>query len=403
MTTTVKVKFRASSIKTNEGTLYYQVIHNRVARQVRSGFKLYPDEWDEGKSEISTPANIESGRKNYLNRIKENIAEDVKRITGIIARLERTEKVYTADRVVEIFTSPGNDGGFVSFGKKLSQHLKQIGKIRTAETYLISLNSFARFRKEEDISLEELDSNLMMGYEAYLKETGVCPNTSSFYMRNLRAIYNRAVEQELTVQRYPFKHVYTGIDKTVKRAISLKNIRQIRDLDLTLHPAMDYARDIFMFSFYTRGMSFIDMAFLKKKDLQNGILSYRRKKTNQQLAIKWENPMQEIIDKYDTSGTPYLLPIIKNVGKDERTQYRNEVHKINSHLKKIGAQLSLHIPLTTYVARHGWASIAKSKNISIATISEAMGHDSENTTRIYLASLDTSVVDKANSIILKSL
>lgn len=220
-------------------------------------------------------------------------------------------------------------------------------------------------------------------------------------MRNLRAMYNRAVEQELTMQRHPFKHVYTGIDKTVKRAVSAKIIRQIRDLELM--PSMDYARDMFMFSFYTRGMSFVDMAYLKKKDLQNGVLTYRRQKTHQLLFIKWEKPMQEIVDKYDTSGSPYLLPIIRNVGKDDWRQYKNAAHLVNSKLKKIGVQLGLNVPLTTYVARHGWASIAKSKNIPISTISEAMGHDSENTTRIYLASLDTSVVDKANSIILKSI
>ena len=243
----------------------------------------------------------------------------------------------------------------------------------------------------------------MTAYETYLKSIDICPNSISFYMRNLRAIYNRAVDKELTVQRHPFKHVYTGIDKTIKRAVPLNVIRQIRDLDLSLYPVMDYARDIFMFSFYTRGMSFVDMAFLKKKDLQNGILSYRRHKTHQQLFIKWEKPMQELIDKYDTTVSPYLLPIIKCNGKDERRQYKNEAHRINNNLKKIGKRLGLGIPLTTYVARHGWASIAKSKNIPIATISEAMGHDSETTTRIYLASLDTSVVDKANSLILKSL
>ena len=260
-----------------------------------------------------------------------------------------------------------------------------------------------RFLKEQDVPLDEMDSDLMVAYETYLKSAGVCSNSISFYMRNLRAIYNRAVDKELTVQRYPFKHVYTGIDKTLKRAVPLEVIRQIRDLDLTLQPTLDYARDIFMFSFYTRGMSFIDMAFLKKKDLQNGILSYRRHKTNQQLFIKWEKPMQRLIDKYDTTKTPYLLPIIKNNEKEERAQYKSVAHTINRNLKKIGKQLGLTIPLTTYVARHGWASIAKSKNIPIATISEAMGHDSENTTRIYLASLDTSVVDKANSLILKSL
>lgn len=370
---TIKIKFRASSSAAKEGTLFFRVIHNRVARQIRTGYRLYPHEWDAG------------------------------RLRGIVSRLERTGNPYTADGVVEEYTSPSDVHAFLSFGRSLVEQLKRIGRRRTAETYATAINSFARFRKETDIPLEGVDSDLMAAYGSYLSETGVCPNTVSFYMRNLRAIYNRAVDKELTVQRYPFKHVYTGIDKTVKRAVPIEVIRQIRDLDLSLHPVMDYARDIFMFSFYTRGMSFVDIAFLKKKDLRDGILSYRRHKTNQQLFIKWEKPMQEIIDKYDTADTPYLLPVIKCNGNDERTQYINEAHRVNRSLKKIGRLLGLAIPLTTYVARHGWASIAKSKNIPIATISEAMGHDSENTTRIYLASLDTSVVDKANSLILRSL
>ena len=216
-----------------------------------------------------------------------------------------------------------------------------------------------RFRSEQDVLLEEVDSNLMVEYESWLKENGICKNTVSFYMRNLRAIYNRAVEKELVIQRFPFKHVYTGIDKTVKRAVPIKVIKQIKELDLTLSPLLDYARDMFMFSFYTRGMSFIDMAYLKKKDLQNGILSYRRQKTNQQLFIKWERPMQAIIDKYDTADSPYLLPIIKDMNLNKRKQYKNAAHLVNNKLKKIGEQLGLDISLTSYVARHSWASIAK--------------------------------------------
>ncbi len=113
--------------------------------------------------------------------------------------------------------------------------------------------------------------------------------------------------------------------------------------------------------------------------------------------------MQEIIDKYDIANTPYLLPIIKNMDVDARRQYKSTAHLVNDKLRRLGEQLGLSIPLTTYVARHGWASIARSKNIPLAIISEAMGHDSEKTTRIYLASLDTSAVDKANRQILKSL
>ena len=398
---TVRTKFRASSSEAKEGTLFYQVIHNRVARQIHTGYRLYPQEWDAENKEIVFPPGIGDNRRNYLVSLKDALRKDIKRLKSIISRLERADGAYTAEDVVESYLSPTDTHSFISFAHTLVGQLKQIGKQYTA--YETAINSFTRFRKEQDVPLDEVDSDLMMAYEAYLKSKGICPNSSSFYMRNLRAIYNRAVDKELTEQRNPFKHVYTGIDKTVKRAVPLSVIRQIRDLDLNLHPAMDYARNIFMFSFYTRGMSFIDMAFLKKKDLQNGVLSYRRHKTNQQLFIKWEKPMQELIDKFDTSGTPYLLPIIKNCDNDARKQYKSDAHRVNQSLKKIGKMLGLAISLTSYVARHSWASIAKSKNIPIATISEAMGHDSENTTRIYLASLDTTVVDKANSLILKSL
>lgn len=182
----------------------------------------------------------------------------------------------------------------------------------------------------------------------------------------------------------------------------MKTIKRIKELDLLLKPHLEYARDMFLFSFYTRGMSFIDMAYLKKSDLKNGTITYRRRKTGQQLTIKWEKCMEDIIAKYGTNtATHYLLPIITNPCSDERTQYRNAICRINVALKEVAKLAGLHIPLTMHVARHCWASVAKSKNIPLSVISEGMGHDSEETTRIYLASLDTSVVDKANSLILK--
>lgn len=292
---------------------------------------------------------------------------------------------------------------FVPFTRALIAQLNQVGRPRIAEKYATTLNSFLRFLHGKEIDWKDMDAPLMMAYETCLRASGICPNTSSYYLRNLRAIYNRAVEQGLTVQQFPFRQVYTGIDKTVKRAVPIKVIRRLHDLDLSSQPLMDWARDMFLFSFYTRGMSFVDMAFLKKKDLQHGILSYRRKKTGQLLFIKWERPMQEIIDKYNIRHTPYLLPIIKEMDRDERRQYINASHLVNHKLKKIGEEMGLSVPLTMYVARHGWATIARSRNIPLSTISEALGHDSEKTTRIYLASLDTSVIDQANKIILNML
>lgn len=397
---TVKVKFRASSIAGKEGALFYQVIHNRVIRQMHTGYKLFPSEWNTACSGIVLSDNVGEPRRTYLLSLQKALSDSILLMKSIITGLDRKEEAYHVDNVLELYNSRKDISGFISFAKILIRQLQDVGKIRTSATYLTTLNSFIRFRNGDDISLEEVNSALMMEYEEWLKSNDICPNSTSFYMRNLRAIYNRAVEKELTTQHNPFRHVYTSIDKTVKRAVPLHVIRRIKELDLALNPSMDYARDIFMFSFYTRGMSFVDMAFLKKTDLHNGILSYRRQKTNQQLLIKWEKPMEEIVNKYDTSGSPYLLPIIRSVEGDEWRRYKTAAHLVNFNLKKLGKLLGLEIPLTSYVARHAWASIAKSNNIPISIISEAMGHDSENTTRIYLASLDTGVVDEANSLIL---
>ncbi len=230
---TVKVKFRASSIEAREGALYYQVIHNRVARQVHTGYKLFGHEWDSDCSEVILRQGIETVRRTYLLSLKNAIADDLSSLKNIVTRLERAGNPYTADNVMELFHSHEKSGGFICFARQLIGELKKIGKKRTAETYTAVLNSFVRFRENRDVLFEDVTSNLMVEYETHLKGNGLCPNSTSFYMRNLRAIYNRAVERELTLQRYPFKHVYTGIDKTVKRSVPLKVIRQIRDLDLT--------------------------------------------------------------------------------------------------------------------------------------------------------------------------
>lgn len=397
----IKVKYRPSTASGKEGSIYYQIIHGRIVRQIKTEYRLFDTEWDKGTSFVRIMPEIGESRKNYLREVAEHIDWDTRRLKAIVAQCDK-QGGYSADSIVEKYNRQVGEQSLFSFMQGIIGQLKQLGKVRTSETYTAALASFMKFREGQDILLCEIDSNTMMLYEAWLKSKGICPNTTSFYMRILRAVYNRAVEKELTEQKHPFKHVYTGIGKTVKRAIPLKTIKRIKELDLILKPHLKYARDMFLFSFYTRGMSFIDMAYLKKSDLKNGTITYRRRKTGQQLTIKWEKCMEDIIAKYGTNtATHYLLPIITNPCFDERTQYRNAICRINVALKEVARLVGLHIPLTMHVARHCWASVAKSKNIPLSVISEGMGHDSEETTRIYLASLDTSVVDKANSLILK--
>lgn len=395
----VKVKFRPSTVNGREGTLYYQVIHNRVVRQINTEYKLFASEWDCHSEAVNLHLiSSKDERNNYLLSISSRIRWDKDRLNKIIYTLSQSG-TFVADDIVVRFLNR-QEQSFNDYICLQIARLKRLGKIRTSETYTAALRSFSGFMNDKEVLFDQLNADLIAEYEAYLKGRGNSPNTVSFYMRILKAVYNRAVEDGLTEQRHPFKSVYTGVEKTLKRAISLNDLKHIKGLDLSLKPNLDFARDMFLFCFYTRGMSFIDMAYLRKKDLQNGILSYRRRKTGQQLFIKWERCMQEIVDKYPINETEYLLPIITKRDEDYRKQYTNELHRVNHLLKKIGKQLDLPILLTMYVGRHSWASIAKSRNVPISVISEGMGHDSENTTQIYLASLDTSVVDKANKKIL---
>lgn len=209
-----------------------------------------------------------------------------------------------------------------------------------------------RFREDIDLTFDMIDSELMEHYEAELRRHGLLRNTSSFYMRVLRTNYRLAVEKGLTPDRHPFKHVYCGMDKTVKRSISFAEIKKIKELDLSRKRVMDFARDMFIFSFCTRGMSFIDMAYLKKNDLKHGCLTYRRKKTGKLLVIEWTKQMQDILDKYKPNSTQYLLPIITREDGNERRQYQNQMRKINRRLKDIATSIKLPVPLSLYCLWH---------------------------------------------------
>lgn len=293
------------------------------------------------------------------------------------------------------------------------------GQYRTMQHYKATLNSYMRFRADEDISFREIDAEEMQSYEAYLKNVAkVCSNTSSFYLRILRAVYNKAVEKGYTIQQNPFKNVYTGIAKTNKRAIPTESVSNIKHLDSTkdLTPKQELARDTFLMCFYLRGISFIDLAHLRKSDLKDGFISYTRSKTGQRISIRWEKDMQDIIDKYQqqTASSPYLFPflssdtnskngILQDKRQDELRLYHNAESRITYHLKKLGAKMGINGKLTLYVARHSWATTARDKNYSISVISKALGHNSETTTQIYLRSIQSSEVDDANAEILATL
>ena len=304
---------------------------------------------------------------------------------------------------------------FCAYGTRVWQTVHARGQYALARHYRYALASFMHYLDGQDLPLSALTPSVIKGYEVWLLHTrGTCRNTSSFYLRQLRAIYHRAVHEGLVADLHPFRDVYTGVDRTRHRALSATDVHRIQQLDLRAHPAQAQARDLFLFSYYTRGMSFVDMAYLRQSSLTSGQLTYTRRKTRQTITIRWEPEMQQVLSRLDlhrppssSVPSPFLLPILTSPPSDADSLYRQYLtasRHCNQLLLQIGRQLRLPIPLTMYVARHSWASGAYRNHIPVSVISHALGHQqgSERVTSIYLATLDSSEVDRANRQLIHS-
>ena len=399
---TLKLTFRLSTVPGREGYLIWRLIKDRHVTYLASGCTCHKDEFDE-KTQQFHFGGLAEERQMFLHGEEQTLAAAKKTIELIIKARAKRDGDYSPEEVLSFYKDNRHRFFFLNFIDEQARRAGTLMQTSKKEHYMSAYNKFNKFTGGKDMLISDLTADTMAEFNVKMKADGLQTNTLSFYNRILRAVYNIAIEQGLTEDRHPFRHVYTGIAKTMKRAVPVSVIRKIAHLDLQDNAPDDYARDMFLFSFYTRGMSFVDMAFLKKTSLQYGILTYHRRKTGQALNIKWEKPMQDILDKHKAdAASPYLLDIIRpNASTDERSQYKSRSFTVNFHLKEVGRAVGLQVPLTMYVARHSWASACKASNIPLSVISEGMGHDNEETTRIYLAQLDTSVVDKANRKIIK--
>lgn len=251
---------------------------------------------------------------------------------------------------------------------------EQTGRDGSAANYLTAYRMLVRYMNGRKLLPEQFTAEWLERYERWLLARGLGTNTVVFHMRYLRAVYNKAADKGAFVSTHgnPFGRRHIRQVATRKRAL---------------------ARDLFMFSFYTRGMSFVDMIYLRKSDISDGVLTYKRKKTGQTLTLRIEPPLQRIIDRYD-SDSPYVLPVLAR--NDSYRAYRQQQRELNKFIRKIGTMLEISEPLTFYAARHSWATLARDCGTPLTVISAGMGHTSERTTRIYLAQLDHDVIDKAN-------
>ena len=399
--TSIHVKFRASTSVGKEGTLYYYLVHQRAVRWISTDYHIYPDEWDDKKSHIIM--GMRCDRASRLRLIQSKVNWEIQQMQRTIYAVELEGTACTVQELALRLQRLPSCPSVFTFVEALIAKKDRMQRLGTRNNYLNAYHRFREFRRDEDITFGQMTADMLEEYEAWLRARGLRQTSIANYLRTLRTFYHKAVNEHLATDPGIFAHVQTRGMQTRKRAISICDIRKIEQLKLLHGSSLDLARDLFLFSFYMRGMAFVDMAFLKKSDLRCGMVTYNRRKTNQALTLAWEAPMQTLVSKYagQTQNSPYMLPILTGNEPNPYMRYKNKELHVNRCLKKIGMMIGLKVPLTTYVARHSWASIALRLDIPLATISEGMGHNSYRTTQIYLQSLDVDTIDQANKKILK--
>ena len=266
---TIRLKFRPSSVPEAEGTLYFQVIHKRKVKWISTEHHIYADEWDEKSATIVMTARSE--RKGTLALMQCKIDWTLKRWQTILDRLKRSHKEFTVEELCEVFSKEQTYKTVFVFLQEQVTKKEQMRRQGTARTYGNAYRRFKAFREDVDLTFDELTPDMIECYEAWLTDKRLKQNSIRCYLRTLNTLLCKAVEEGLLNNTKLFSHVRLSYVKTTKRAISEKELKVIANLELPENSTMALARDIFMFSFYMRGMPFVDIAYLRKTDLKNGM------------------------------------------------------------------------------------------------------------------------------------
>ncbi|MDL2257507.1 site-specific integrase [Bacteroidales bacterium OttesenSCG-928-I14] len=412
--TSVNVVFRSSTRMGHfEGSLALRLILKRNTKEITlRGCKLYPEEWDKNKHNIIYPEE-ESSRFEYLRETGDKINREIDLVKFYLSELEMDGR-YNLEDVEKLYRKRSSDNKLLGYSESLALNKESNGFYRTANAYRSSVRALFKFNKGEDILLKDINARLLKDFERYLIDHGKAKNTISYYMRNLRAIYNRAiVDKRIIPQSHekPFINVYTGVAKTVKRSLDIDEIKRIEEIDFSREigglrrrveqeniEKLKRAQLYFLFCVYARGMCFVDLIYLKKCNIKGNMLRYVRKKTGRQLNMKITAEMRAIIDVFaeEVKNSEYVFPILDKNKGDIRIQYQSALRIQNIRLKTLAKMAGISKSISTHVARHSWATMAKQADIPIHVISECMGHSSENVTLIYLGTLNNSLLDDAN-------
>ena len=386
------VLFKSKTLANGEHPLMIRVCKDNKKKYKSLGISIHPQFWDFDKNKP---------RKNCPNKeqIQTLISDNIKDLSGSILDFKTENKEFTATKVIERVKEPSLKKTVEQLFDSEINRLQGEGRLKYASTYKELKASLLNFNMHLDIYFSEIDINWLKRYEAYLRTKGLADNSIGVRFRTLRTLFNKAISENIVKSDYyPFKaYKVSKLRKgTVKRAITKADI----ELIINHKVESDYSQlaiDLFYFSYLSGVINFVDMAYLKADNIIDKRLIYNRKKTKKLIKLPMQEKALHIIDKYKSDNC-YLFPVLSDFHKTE-VQKANRIHKVlakvNKCLKEIGTELNLPIDITTYVARHTYATVLKRSGVNTSIISESLGHSSEKVTQIYLDSFENSQIDEA--------
>ncbi len=380
-----------------------RIIKDRKTKFIFTGQYCAPELWDDKDN---------CPKKKHPEKYELEVFIDKKKheAKSLLLNMETENTNYTTENFKSILKVTTQKVSVLSYFENTIENFKKAGKIGNARIYADSKRALFKYRKGKDLNFNDIDVSFLKKFEQHFKERGVTGNSISVYMRTLRSLYNMAITEKCAkLENYPFKEykVSALFSETDKRALTKEQIQLIINLKIEKKSKLILAKNLFLFSYYNRGINFIDIAFLKWGNIQNGRITYVRAKTGKKFNIGLSEASLKIIDYYkskkEINPDEYIFPIInteKHITasqKDNRTKKVNKM--VNKDLKEIATLAKIDFNLTTYVARHSYATVLKRSGVSTSVISEALGHDSEKTTQIYLDSFDNAVIDEADKLL----
>lgn len=400
---TVKLKLNKSrALKDGSYPVVFQLLHQRKKEIVYTKYRMKENEFIPIFEKVSS--------HNYADcKISRELHKTARLLYLKIKRLEATGDEYTVKDIASA-VAPKSAGKYILLDFIDSQIAwkKSMKKDGIAAAYRSTRSSLAKFIGSKQVKMSQVNQRFVTCYKDFLAYNGVSENTEAYYMRNFRTLYNLAVKDGFVPKcTYPFKDICTKPCKTIKRALDKEQMLRLTQSDFKSNPELMQSRALFLFGFYAQGMAFVDVIFLRWKNICGNSISYRRHKSKQTIQVAITPQIQAILDQYGINKKnidSYIFPIIKPVvnpktDKNEYEQYRVALGRTNRHLKTISKKLGITPSLTTYTARHTWATLAREYGAPVATISTGLGHTKEEMTLVYLKELDRTNLKRINGMI----